>query len=258
MNYPTVMIGTMVKNSGQWLEKYFGNILNWTYPKEKLRFVFVYGKSTDNSLEILKKYKNIINMEVYLEPNDSALRIGGAQMAASIYNDWKELLEEDYFLLLDSDVIFTPNNLIEELMKVKADIIAPYPYCYGKEYFYDSWIFRIDNKRFSPHDPPGKGLNIPIKVDSVGTCFLTHKECFLRVPITNPYPNLSFCNNARKMGYTVVACPYIKIYHEDVLELGHVHNPLPPEYGGYPAPGWVDSKYPVETLGSIKVEAMEV
>jgi len=258
MKYPTVMVGTMVKNAGKWLEKYFKNVLSFTYPKDKLRFVFIYGRSSDDTFEILKKYKDSINMEVYLEPNDQNLRIGGAQLAASIYNDWKELLEEDYFMLLDSDVIITPNNLIEQLMEVKADIVAPYPYCYGENYFYDSWIFRIDNVRFSPKDPPGKNLKVPIKVDSVGTCFLTTKECFLRVPITNPYPNLTFCNNARKMGYTVVACPYIKIYHENVLKLGYVHNPLPPQYGGYPNPGWIDSSYPVEVYGSIQVERLEV
>jgi len=247
MKYPTIMIGTMVKNSERWLPRYFRVVESLDYPKDKIRIVFIYGDSFDKTLELLKdfKKKTKYKVEVYKEQYDQSLQYG-AQAAAIIYKDWQELLTEDYFLLLDSDVVEVPSNLLQELIKIDADIVAPYPWSEGHRHFYDSWIFRINNKRFHPTDPPGYGLKYPIKVDSVGTCFLAKKEVFKTTPILNPYPNLTFCNNARKRGYTVVACPFLEIFHIDLEKMGIYHNPLPPSFGGYPDKGFLTSNYKVE------------
>jgi hypothetical protein len=233
------MIGTMIKNGARWLPRYWEMIKKLTYPKEKLRIVFIYGESFDNTLDILKdmKREKLIEIDVYAEVRSNALRVGGDNMAAEVYNDFKLNMkdDEDYFMLLDCDVVECPNDLIEKLIEVNADIVAPYPWSEGHRHFYDNWIFRIDNKRFSPISPPGTKLKYPIYVDSVGTCFLVKREAWINAPIGNPYPNLVFCNAARNMGYNVVACPYLEIYHVDVEKLGLMHNPMPQEYGGYPS-----------------------
>lgn len=243
-----IMIGTMVKNSGKWLNQFFANLKELTF--KDFRLVVIFGNSSDNSLDILKQEKNNFNMDVYKENTDVNLRLGGAQMAASIYNEWKGLMkdDEDYFMLLDSDVISTPPNLIEQLIAVDADIVAPYTWSENHRHFYDSWIFRLDNLRFSPESPPGSGLDYPIYVDSVGTCFLAKRETYITVPIQNPYPNLTFCNNARTFGYDVVACPYIEICHIDLEKLDPpiMHPPMNPELGLYPRSNeFIDSNYPV-------------
>jgi len=242
----TIMIGTMIKNTGKWLPEYFKVIKNFSYPKEKLRIVFIYGKSTDNTFEVLKeeKEKNDLNIEVYSEPRDEAIRLGGAQASAAIYKDFQNLFNEDYFMLFDSDIIGAPVDLIEQLMKVQADIVAPYPWSENHRHFYDTWIFRINNVRFSPFEPPVR--DYPIEVDSVGTCFLSKGLTFKSTNIENPYPNLTFCNNAKGKGYSVVALPYIEIFHVDLEKYGIFHNPLPPQSGGYPASGWITNEYPVK------------
>ena len=257
MSKPSIFIGTMVKNSDRWLDQYWEVIKKLTYPKNKIRLVFMYAISTDFTLEKIEKFskENIVNVEVYREPVNNELRAFGAQGAAAVYNDFKHLIDEDYFMLFDSDIVgIKPNNLIEELLKVKTDIVAPYPYSEGYRHFYDSWIWRINNVRLSPEDPPAKDSAIPIEVDSVGTCFLSTREVWTSSPIANPYPNLTFCLSAKRLGYKVVGCPYLHVIHKDIEKLGIKHNPLPPKFGFYPAPGWIDSKYPVKEFKVISEE----
>jgi len=242
-----VMIGTMVKNSAMFLPSYFNLLRSLTYPKNNIRIVFIYGNSSDRTLEIIKEEeaKGDLDICIYSEQNDQNLRVGGAQLAASAYNDFQNAMkeDEDYFLLLDSDIKGAPSNLIEELIAVNADIVAPYPWSEEHRHFYDNWIFRINNIRFSPTHPPGEGLKYPIIVDSVGTCFLAKSHVFKGVQIVNPYPNLQFCNKAREMNYMVIACPYLEIIHIDIEKLDPpiIHNPLPQEYGFYPKNGFLDS-----------------
>jgi hypothetical protein len=234
------MIGTMVKNSALFLPDYFNIIRSLSYPKDKLRIVFIYGHSPDNTLNLIKDFskEGIVEVECYEEPRDKMLKLGGAQLAASIYKEWQMLLEEDYFLLLDSDLIKVPEDLLERLIALNEDIVAPYPWCEGYTHFYDSFIWRKDNRRFHPIAPYGMGHDVPIEVDSVGTCFLAKKKVFKEVEINNPYPNLSFSFNARRYGYRVIGCPHIHVLHKDVAKLGLLHYPLSPSFGGYPYPGW--------------------
>jgi len=246
----SVMIGVPVKNAARWLPTSLDIIERFTYPKEDLRVVFEYSKSSDDTLKILKKYlkRTRIQAEIYQEPYDPALRKLGIQMGAVIYNDFQTLLDEDYFMLFDCDICDAPRDLIERLMSIGEDIVAPYPWNEGYSHFYDTWIFRIGNKRFHPLAPPGIGMSTPIEVDSVGTCFLSTREAFRDTPILNPYPNLSYCNNARRRGYRVLAVPYVEVFHRDLAGMGIVHNPLPPKMGGYPASSWATALDPVIDL----------
>jgi len=221
--------------------------------------VFEYGDSEDDTLEILKKIKNenVIKTDVFKEPIDQGLKMGGAQAAAVVYNDWKSAMldNEDYFMLIDSDLVGLPKNLIKKLLEVDADIAAPYPWSEGKRHFYDNWIFRIENLRFSPQKPPGMGLKYPVEVDSVGTCFLAKREPWLTVPIFNPYPNLTFCNSAKRFGYDVVALPYVEVIHKDIEKLGIIHNPLHPNMGGYPrSQEFIDVTFPILRYNKKKPE----
>jgi len=109
---------------------------------------------------------------------------------------------------------------------------------------HNTWIFRLGNKRFHPLSPPGLGMKVPIEADAVGTLFLSTKEAFKNTPIFNPYPNLSLCFNARRRGYRVLTAPYIEVFHRDMRD-EPPHNPLPPEIGSYPSPGWATALDPV-------------
>ena len=248
--YPSIMIGCMVKNAARWLPKFFSVLDRLTYPRDKLRVVFEYGRSDDNTLELLKEFagKGTFNVEVYQEPVDYFLMKNGPFGAASIYQEFQELLREDYFLLLDSDIIEAPENLIERLLEVDEDIVAPYIGILPYGYFYDTWVFRVQNCRFHPTMYPGLRYNRPVEVDSVGTCFLARREVFRETPINNPYPDIAFCNNARKLGYRVVALPYLWVFHINPVKYKVSRVPLSPELGRYPSTRLADYTYPVISL----------
>ena len=255
--YPSVMIGTRVKNSSRWLDEYWSNIKKLKYPRKKIRIVFSYGKSVDNTLEKLKQYRDegYYDVEIYREPPDISISSYGSMGSASIFSDYKELIDEDYFMLFDSDIVFCNPYLIREFIKTKEDIVGPYVLVFPFKQFYDTWIFRLNNTRFHPNNPVGLRLNTPIEVDSVGTCIFTRKDILKEVPVTNPYPELSFCNNARKLGYRVICLPYIQVFHIDPVKYNIVHTPLPANLGGYPKEGFACSgdeqvilQYPVDKV----------
>jgi len=247
MKYQNVMIATMIKDSAQWLPNYWESMKALDYPKKKLRIVFMYGKSNDETLELLKKYKkeNIVPFDVFEERRDPSLK-QGSFTAASIYNEYRKLLKnkEDYVLFMDSDVVFSP-DLLTELLKVDADIVAPYIWA-GNRYFYDSFMFRINNRNFDSQRPAGLGKDYPIEVDSVGTCFLNKREVWANIPSFNPYPEISYCAIARKCGYQVVAVPYIGVKHVDVRKHRELlKRPLDKSLGGHPTGKPVNSMFTV-------------
>jgi len=247
------MIGTTVKNSDRWLQQYLDTIKEINYPKDKIRLAVMYGSSNDQTLKILKEFKkeNYYNMEVYNFPPNQTAQLTD-HLHAPIFNDWQNLIKEDYFLFLDSGIVKVPDYLIKELLRVNSDVVAPYVWSKYHRFYYDTWMFRIDNKRFHPQFPPAVTEETPIYVDSIGSCFLSPSKVFKNIPIVNPYPTIQYSKNAIAMGYRVVACPYIEVYHEDFIELGIVKNPLSPKIGSHPAPGWVDNCYPVKKLKSFK------
>jgi len=259
MNKKTVMMGLMVKNGARWLPTLWEQLKKLTYPKENVRIVVEYGKSRDNTLKLLKRMakEKVYKIEIYREPNDSEIKKFGTYLAKAIWHDWQKLLKEDYFLLMDCDLVELPEDLIQQLMKVKADIVAPYIWSEKHRHFYDTFMFRINNMSFSPNDPPGMGLDKPIEVDSVGTVFLANREVFLSSKITNPYPHITLCINARVNGYKVVACPFIEVIHKDLEKLGIFHKPAPPRFGLYPSPGLVTSKFPVKVFNPNKKEEVK-
>jgi len=250
MTFPSIMIATSVRNCANWLPNYWNTLKNIDYPKSKIRVVFSYGPSNDQTLNLLKQFKKekYYNVEVYRYPPIQEVHLSD-HLCAGIFDDWKKLISEDYFMLINSKIIKMPNYLIKELLKVKAEVVAPYIWSEYHGYFYDTWKFRIDNKRFDPTAPPGLGLEKPIYVDSVGSCFITPRKLFKEVPIINPYPSINYCNNLLNLGWRIVACPYLEVYHERIREKYDIIDvPLAKEYGGYPKQEFINYTYPVKTL----------
>jgi len=233
-----IMIGTRIDYPRPWLEKHFNLLKTLDYPKENLRIVYSIkdGPAITSLVEKIKKFKEKegFNIEVYKEPLDRNILEYGVEMGASIFKDWQEIFEEDYFLLLDSDIVRAPSYLIKELQRVDQPVSIPYIYIEGTNIFYDIWKFRLNNRRFHPTYPPGQGLLVPLEVNSGGGCILIKGEVFKELDIKNPYPTISLCRDAFRRGYRVVGLPYLRVEHEDLRKHRIFHSPLPPELGGYP------------------------
>lgn len=249
--YPKVMLGSMMKNAERWLPYYFKNIESLSYPKDKIEFVIMMGKCNDNTLPMIKdwKQKTGYNIKVYEDiSTDAWLRVGGIYAAGSVWASFQEACKNskcEYFMLFDVDLASVPSNLIEKLMDVDADVVAPYVWSENHRHFFDNYVFRIDNMRFHPQNPPGYGLSVPIYVDSVGTVFLVKRDCWINVQLGNPEPYFVFAKNARRMGYTIVACPFIEVIHIDLELLGIFHSQPPQEWSNW-GEGWIDSNAKVK------------
>jgi len=244
-----IMIGIPVKNSARYLDRLWKQVRHIDYPKNCIRCVFIYGESKDNTLKKLKKIarNKSIKVEVYEEPHERNIRLYGEKMGASIYKDFKDLLEEDYFLYLDSDVAKIPRNILKNFLQYNEDIVAPYVLIENRNQFYDTWVYRINNKRFSHIAPPGLGLDEPFEAHSVGTCFLVRKDVLEQLEPKNPYPDLQMTNFAFRLGYRVMVDPTTLVFHSDLTKDRIYHLPLPKEFGGYPSPGFVTVFDPVVT-----------
>jgi hypothetical protein len=254
------MVCILAKNVGSVLVPFFRSWGALDYPKEKFRFVWIYGKSDDSTLQYIEagmkegKYR----YEIYEEPFfDPGLR--SALYNADAANYFKRLYNnEPYVIMADADIQNFPSGLIKELLGVDKDIVAPYPYFYfkGQEYFFDTYVFRWhgwtfnqvykDGKLYDQTHPLFGDSKTPVELDSVGTFFMMKGEVLKNVSWSNPVPNLQFCWSARKKGYHVWALPYVKITHvfkdleskyslekfvldgmikeEELLKVGYVYN----------------------------------
>lgn len=247
-----IFVGVRVDFKRPWLQNHFSLLKSLDYQKEDLRIVYSVRDSMD-SPSLVKTIKQFgeesgLSIEVYRDPPNIELRKYGVEMGASIFHDWQSIFNEDYFLLLDSDIVSAPPYLIKELLRVGQPIAAPYIYTKGSNVFYDTFKFRLDNRMFNAYDPPGRGLVVPIEIDSAGGCMLVKGEVFKEVEVHNPYPTVSLCYDAKRRGYRTVGLPYLIVYHEDLMKHGIFHSPLPQSFGMWPSNFSVTSLDQVRTL----------
>jgi hypothetical protein len=140
-----------------------------------------------------------------------------ANQWASICNQGIEKALEgecDFILFVESDLCI-PYDLVDLLVSLQLDIVAPVVFLGGL--FYDSWGFRdLDGKKI-------KSINIksmdnsPIELSSVGSCVLFRSEIFRGgIRFHGPHETgllVGVCTDARKKGYKVWTHPSISIIH---------------------------------------------
>ena len=180
-----IFVGIRLDNIHPWFNQHLYVVKNLNYPKENLRIVYslqdnVYTKSIAEKLKIFKD-ESKLNIEVYKEPYDEDLKKYGVEAGACIFKDWQSMFKEDYFMLLDSDIVQIPSFAISEMIRVNQPIVAPYIYTYGTQYFYDTWKFRIGGRRLHAEFPAGLGLQRPITLDSAGGMMLVKSDVFKEV-----------------------------------------------------------------------------
>ncbi len=215
----SVLVGVPVKNATIWLPKF---LVELDRLEDVSRVVFIYGESVDNTLSMLKDYRDSSPHDVDIYTESSELKAESAHQLGGLYQDFQEALsegKETHFMLIDSDITEFPPDLITRLKEHDKDIIAPYVWTHGHipPKFFDVYCFRYKGGRFHPFNPPDPGH--PFEVDSIGSCYLAKRSAFIITPY-GERPHISFCANAREMGFTVWADPTIKIYHLFVEQLG--------------------------------------
>lgn len=121
MNYPKISVVTISYNQGKFLEETINSLINQNYPN--LEYIIIDGGSSDNSISIIKKYKEYLT---YWESNPD-------NGPANALNKGFRKATGDYFYYLNSDDIILPNALQkirEYLLKYKSVDVF-----YGHGYF---------------------------------------------------------------------------------------------------------------------------
>ena len=140
-----------VKDCGPYLEKVFQNI-------ERIRSLFSdsvvilsYDKSSDNSLELLKKYQ-ADNMDMYLEQDKVIIHINRDPVnklrvhnIAKARNKCLDIIREnfvsyDYFIMIDCDSVSTPDVNLEPLKHYLTTGLGDWDgLTFNKQNYYDLW-----------------------------------------------------------------------------------------------------------------------
>jgi len=108
-------------NQAEWLKEAIESAINQTIPCEVL---VIDDGSTDNSLEIAKRYEPMVRVISQVNKGLSSARNTGIMNAKG-----------EYFLPLDSDDILEPQTaerILQTFKKTGADIVAPSMQCFGR------------------------------------------------------------------------------------------------------------------------------
>jgi len=230
---PKVLIVTPIKNDACYLQRHFLTWENIDYPRGKIRWVWIYGHSKDDTEKMLNEYfsNGKWNCEIYYEPKFKNLT-GSAMWIADVMNAARKLYHgEDFVLIEDGDIVKIAPDLLRELISLDLDIIAPYVWHDGREKdFFDTYVFRdLNGVKYPINNVPFTGHTEPVEMNSVGTMVLIKGKIFSEIEFENPCPTLQFCNNAKKKGYRIWTAPWINIFHADVgRERGESH--MSPEF----------------------------
>lgn len=117
---PVINIVTVCFNAAVTIDRTIKSIVTQTY--EHINYIIIDGKSTDNTLEVIAKYRNQINT-VVSEPDSG---IYDAMNKASKY------FKRGWVLFIGADDVLTSNTIIEQMVNHIKDDNTVY---YGDSFF---------------------------------------------------------------------------------------------------------------------------
>jgi glycosyltransferase involved in cell wall biosynthesis len=160
--YPLVSIITPSYNQGEFIEEAIVSVLNQDYPN--LEYIIMDGGSTDNTLEILKKYEDDKRMTWISEKDNGQ---------ADAVNKGFTLAKGKIFGWLNSDDLFLPGSIskaVEHLLINPHSVLV-----YGNAYWIDK-----EGKIISSY--PTEPFNYKRFSE---TCFICQPTVFLRKELIN-------------------------------------------------------------------------
>lgn len=235
-----ILISAIIRNIEPWADKFLSGISGLKNDSINVSYLLIEGNSTDETYPKLQKWadcnnENVAALVKYDLPEEMATMnrvMASIELISEIVKFYS--IDMEYIMLIDADIIEVPDNLlttlIEHIKNYNADIIAPYVLIAGTDKFYDTHVFRMNNKKFGhipPYTPDNKAYTTPFEVDSVGTCLLFKADVFMEVVMENKkhreeYHNqkvdgyLGLCRTAKLLGYHIFADPTVRIAHADL------------------------------------------
>ena len=165
--YPKISVIVPIYNVEKYLEKCLGSIINQTY--KNLEIICVNDGSTDNSLEILKKYSNQDSRIIIIDKKNGGL--------SSARNEGLKIATGEFIGFVDSDDYIESNTYEECILKFKEDITIDMV-CFSFKFVYENSEHIINSKIVnSPFE--GK-LDNNIIYMSLSFNFLTYNHFFIK------------------------------------------------------------------------------
>jgi len=117
---PSISIVIPTYNCGSFLDKCLFSIVKQDYPRELIEILIIDGGSTDNTIEVAKKYTD----KIYKNP----LRTGEAGKAVGV-----KKAKNDLVALIDSDNLLPDRNWLKSMVEPFADkeIIGSEPWAFS-------------------------------------------------------------------------------------------------------------------------------
>lgn len=109
---PLISIITVVFNGAKYIEKTIQSVINQTY--ENVDYIIIDGGSTDETINIIKKYENQI--DYWISEKDAGI--------SDAFNKGINIALGDFIGIINSDDFYTTNNIFTEIAKcVNSDIV---------------------------------------------------------------------------------------------------------------------------------------
>jgi glycosyltransferase involved in cell wall biosynthesis len=145
-NLPLISIITIVKNQEKYLEDCIQSVMEQTYPH--IEYIIIDGQSTDNTVEIIKKYQKRINFWVS-EPDNGI---------SDAMNKGLNKATGDFVLFIHGDdYLINPNciqNVVDKINSNQGDILAfgiLFETPNSKKEYYPIWDARMYLRMKLPH-----------------------------------------------------------------------------------------------------------
>ena len=138
---PSVLILTPMKNTKKYLQRYFELIGQLDYPRELISIGILEGDSVDGTwFELIKMSSCIRHLyaSINIDKFDTGFEISGPRWAREIQFARKSnlahvrnklltrnILDQDWVLWIDADVIDYPVDLIQRLLSAKKQVVVP-------------------------------------------------------------------------------------------------------------------------------------
>ena len=127
MNDPLISVITVVKNNEKFIEETIKSVLNQSY--KNYEFIVIDGASNDDTLKIIKNYKNDIN--IFVSEKDKGIY--------DAFNKGLKLATGDLIGFVNSDDVLTENAL-ETLQHIIINIQKLIFWCCKKTLGYFAWL----------------------------------------------------------------------------------------------------------------------
>lgn len=220
-----VLIGCPVRNRAWILPRYLQSLRNLDYDSRDIEYCFIVNDSTDNTLEILKAFRDDVSNQVRiincnLQGSNGHQRGQYSFFHLAILRNilLDEFLRSDceYLLSVDSDILLPPNT-IKALQEPQCDIISALV-CNGHE-IGDEGIYNILNR--NPYGRYEHIRNFPsdqiFEVDCTGAAYLIKRKVIekyrVRYSASRGSEDIGFCEDAKAKGIKIYCNPQVVAEH---------------------------------------------